>query len=122
MTDTIIQAATERKRPKRIQRRRVKGWKMPPNTVGVTRPGKFGNPFSVKQIEQSGYRDGAAMAVWAFREWLNGNPDWVAGGNLHARQRILNDIRELRGCDLACWCKEDAPCHADVLLELANKP
>lgn len=27
----------------------------------------------------------------------------------------------LRGKDLVCWCKECDPCHADVLLELANK-
>ena len=28
--------------------------------------------------------------------------------------------RELSGRDLACWCPVDQPCHADVLLELAN--
>jgi len=36
------------KMPKRIQRRRTKGWKMPENTVCVTRPGMFGNPFKTK--------------------------------------------------------------------------
>lgn len=30
--------------------------------------------------------------------------------------------RELAGCDLACWCPLDQPCHADVLLEIANSP
>ncbi len=30
------------------------------------------------------------------------------------------DFTELRGKDLACWCKPDQPCHADVLLEIAN--
>jgi hypothetical protein len=28
--------------------------------------------------------------------------------------------RDLAGYDLACWCPLDQPCHADVLLELAN--
>jgi hypothetical protein len=28
--------------------------------------------------------------------------------------------RELRGRDLACWCSLDGPCHADVLLKVAN--
>ncbi len=28
--------------------------------------------------------------------------------------------RELAGRDLACWCPLDGPCHADVLLEVAN--
>ncbi len=29
--------------------------------------------------------------------------------------------RELRGCDLACYCPLDEPCHADVLLAVANE-
>lgn len=34
----------------------------------------------------------------------------------------LDDIRtHLRGRDLACWCKPGEPCHADVLLEIANR-
>lgn len=109
--------------PIRIQRKRTAGWRMPPDTLSVTRPGPYGNPFTAKQAEEAGYRDGPAMAVWAFREWLNGNPDFVSGENMHARQRILNDLTtELRGRNLACWCKEDAEhCHASVLLELANR-
>jgi hypothetical protein len=106
----------------RIQRKRTKGWRMPPNTVSVCRPGPYGNPFKSKDAEEAGYEDGPKMAVWAFREWLNGNPDFVAGENLHARQRILNDLPELRGFNLACFCALDKPCHADVLIELANAP
>lgn len=34
--------------------------------------------------------------------------------------RSAADIAELRGKNLACWCPLDQPCHADVLLELAN--
>lgn len=30
------------------------------------------------------------------------------------------DIAELRGKDLACFCPLDKPCHADVLIEIAN--
>jgi hypothetical protein len=29
--------------------------------------------------------------------------------------------RELGGRDLVCWCPIDQPCHADVLLEIANQ-
>jgi hypothetical protein len=29
-------------------------------------------------------------------------------------------VSELRGKNLACWCKSNASCHADVLLYLAN--
>jgi hypothetical protein len=32
---------------------------------------------------------------------------------------LINDIHELRGKDLVCWCKPD-PCHGDLLLRLAN--
>jgi hypothetical protein len=35
--------------------------------------------------------------------------------------RIARDIRQLRGKNLACWCKPGQPCHADILLELANR-
>lgn len=38
-----------------------------------------------------------------------------------ARELILSSMGELRGKGLACWCKEDEPCHADVLLEIANQ-
>lgn len=37
------------------------------------------------------------------------------------RLPIANRLTELRGKNLACWCALDAPCHADVLLELANQ-
>lgn len=42
--------------PERIQRKRVKGWKMPPNTVSVTRPGRYGNPYTAKQAREAGYK------------------------------------------------------------------
>jgi hypothetical protein len=31
-------------------------------------------------------------------------------------------MKDLRGLNLACWCALDHPCHADVLLEIANGP
>ena len=68
--------------PKRVQLSRSKGWRMPPNTISVARPGGWGNPFRV-------VRDSA--------------------------------IEELRGKNLACFCPLDQPCHADVLIEIANR-
>ncbi|KMS57958.1 hypothetical protein V473_07255 [Sphingobium cupriresistens LL01] len=38
------------------------------------------------------------------------------------RSVILAEIANLRGKNLACWCPLDQPCHADVLLEIANAP
>lgn len=92
--------------PERIQRKRTKGWKMPANTVSVTRPGHYGNYAAVR----AGYTEGE-RAVWYFRNWL----ETEASSTFKALA-----VTELRGKNLACWCALDKPCHADVLLELAN--
>lgn len=94
--------------PKRIQLSRRKDRRMPPNSVSVARPGKWGNPFRVGDF---GIPDQAA-AVERYREWLDGR---VVGPERPA------SFEELRGKNLACWCKPGSPCHADVLLELANE-
>lgn len=96
--------------PRRIQRKRIKGWRMPPNTVSVCRPGKWGNPTATA--------DG-------YRFWLAGlNPCWTARETLDQTESrrlwILEHVHELRGKNVACWCRLDEACHGDVLLELAN--
>lgn len=88
--------------PVRIQRKRTRGWKMPPNTVYVGRPSKWGNPV---------VHPCSKVAADQFRKICKALPP------LRAQIR-----RELRGKNLACWCPLDQPCHADVLLELANSP
>lgn len=116
--------------PERVQRRRTKGWKMPPNTVSVTRPGVFGNPFTVAHALESGYVTGEAAArtfvVECFDDWLAGGRhgrDWWQGPESDKRRaEILRRLPELRGKDLACWCPAGSPCHADILLRLANAP
>jgi len=100
--------------PVRLQRRRTKGYRLPPNAIYVGRPGPWGNPFVV---DSEGVLLDRAAAVVLFRQWVN------VGGE-RQRERIRSG---LRGHDLVCWCPlEDAngqpvPCHADVLLELANR-
>lgn len=96
--------------PERIQLRRAKGWKMPPNTVSVARPGAWGNHARIGYNDPGfGFVRTNGDAVVAYRMFLERNPIAVE----EAR-------RELRGKNLACWCKPGEPCHADVLLELAN--
>jgi len=93
--------------PVRIQRRRTKGWQMPANTVSVTRPSVFGNPFT---------EGGPEQRVVMYREWLRGS-----GRMDRPLQKLLYNLPALRGKDLACFCPLGQVCHADVLLELANR-
>jgi hypothetical protein len=100
-------------RPHRVQRRRTRGWKMPPNTVSVTRPGPWGNPYSV------GPNLTPHDAVEHFRLWVN-RTIRLPHGDYYGYPTAQRIKRALRGKNLACWCELDQPCHADVLLEIAN--
>lgn len=103
----------------RIQRKRVKGWTMPENTIYVGRqnrkPGTgFGNPFN--WLEYGGWTDAERkrLAKRDFRSWLDGKFVDVFP---EQRQWILDHEHELSGNNVACWCGLDEPCHADVYLE-----
>jgi hypothetical protein len=114
--------------PHRVQLSRKKGWRMPPNTVSVARPGKWGNPFKVSECREAGFvgsdEDIAARCVEAFRVWIDTpywRTNWQGEESEKARSALLSGLTDLRGKNLACWCTLDAPCHADVLLEIANR-
>ncbi|WP_419900722.1 DUF4326 domain-containing protein [Roseomonas sp. USHLN139] len=93
-------------RPQRVQLRRLKGWRMPANTVKVCRPGPWGNPFKIGV-------DAVHSAAFAKELYA----DWIMRPTQDTlRQRLPT----LRGKNLACWCRLDQPCHADVLLLMAN--
>lgn len=100
--------------PMRVQLSRAKGWRMPPNTVKVDRTTKWGNPFVPgKSSAYSGGRpvQDVRHAFVLYRAVAPENAALVAAAQA-----------ELRGKNLACWCKPDESCHADVLLDLANRP
>jgi hypothetical protein len=118
--------------PVRIQRKRTKGWRMPEGAVYVGRGTAYGNPFRIYEhckgsdwgVEDTGRfflpyghgwtRIGAARAaVNLYRQELDAA---YPEGSTAREILALN----LRGRDLACWCPLDQPCHADVLLEVAN--
>jgi len=103
-----------RQASKRIQRKRTKGWRMPEGAVYVGRPSKWGNTWKVgSTIDGSqgcrGLYVDAPLAVDLFRTWV------LQDEFFRALVRT-----ELAGKDLACWCPLGWPCHADVLLEIAN--
>ncbi len=90
--------------PKRIQMTRQKPWRKDhPDAVIVARPSKWGNPFkvgdpNVPDVEVATQKFGA-----------------------HCTEIEPQELAELAGKDLACWCPLDQPCHADVLLRWANQ-
>jgi hypothetical protein len=90
--------------PQRYQRSRRKGARLPPGTIVVTRPTKWGNPHPLAL--------GREEAVRRYREDLLAGRLVITVGDV---------VRELEGRDLACYCPHDQPCHADVLLEVANR-
>ena len=113
--------------PKRIQLRRTKGWRKPEGAIVVSRPSKWGNPFTVKSCMEEGFAadigSARSLVVSCYRSWLtegDQSPWWFEAGRAKFDHITGPDLRCLAGHDLACWCPLDQPCHADVLLELAN--
>jgi hypothetical protein len=86
---------------------------MPINTVKVDRTTKWGNPFRIGDIHpKCGHPMRLDDTVELFRERIGRGPPFD-----------IDQIRaELRGRNLGCWCPPGQPCHADVLLRVANSP
>ena len=94
---------------------------MPEGAVYVGRPTKWGNRWTPDKYWEAGYWGSVSVAIQhcveAYRAWLLGESHWAHSVPLDP----MPDLSELRGKDLACWCPLDQPCHADVLLEIANR-
>lgn len=103
--------------PQRIQRKRTKGWKIPANTIVVSRGTKWGNPCVVNPRVRPGSGAAYAPNVSSHREAVDFYREY-----LHECPDLIKAIPDLRGKNLACFCALDQPCHADILLELANAP
>lgn len=123
-------------KPVRIQLSRRKGFNLQRRSreingldaVVVTRPGDYGNPFVIGEDPPAWTRisnpvslarlcpgkvETAEQAVALFR--------LVLLDSLLKYDATVDNLLKLRGKNLACWCKPGEPCHADVLLELANR-
>lgn len=100
--------------PQGFQIKRTAGWRMPPNSVRVSRPSKFDNPFAVGKAARSEFgstvtAQNRGEAVEFYRRWLR-----------YQRHLIEAARVELAGKDLGCWCPVDGqPCHRNVLLRVA---
>ncbi|WP_146081034.1 DUF4326 domain-containing protein [Pseudoclavibacter sp. AY1H1] len=110
--------------PKRIQRKRTKGWRMPEGAVYVGRGSRWGNPFRIAE-------HGRERAIQWFANWLSNTVDEQGrycdgrtdyeGAESSTRPTVAEIRLELAGKDLACWCPLGQLCHADVLLRIANR-
>lgn len=133
--------------PHRVQLSRAKGWRMPANTVKVDRSTRWGNPYRVGDIIADPVNHHNAIAAPALHSMSTGTPLPILGRFLRTGfggvtyVQVVREIADaadavalfrrlcefegynltpLRGKNLACWCPLDQPCHADVLLRLAN--
>lgn len=114
----------------RVHRKRTKGWNMPANTVYVGRPTKFGNPFRLADGWIECYSvNRNILNPWIMWSISNGfelsdivelYELWLTGEVKASYLPKVPDISVLKGKNLACFCSLDKPCHADVLLKLAN--
>lgn len=124
--------------PIRVQRQRTKGWRMPENTVYVGRGTKWGNPWKVGHLFSLTSGDPAKIDSQLrapIEEYMGGpiSPEtavelyrlilpWRTSDASTAVRNLPFEsaVKELAGKNLACWCPLAQPCHADVLLEVAN--
>lgn len=128
-TSSCVRIVTplQQTKPGRLQRSRRKGSRLVSpagrKVIYVGRPTKWGNPFTVEYLIKMGYprEDAQQSACDLFCYCLFGDAWPVKAKDKKAMARMKRDIEELRGHDLACWCPLDEPCHADALLEFANR-
>jgi hypothetical protein len=120
----------------RVQRKRTKGYKLPKNTKCVNRGTKWGNP--IKLIGDMIYINAKYRrtildpwvyynvgdiddVIYLYKKLWDGtkfqNPDLQYWADLFSEL----DLKEIEGKNLACFCSLSAPCHADVLIELAKR-
>jgi hypothetical protein len=115
--------------PPRVQRKRALGFRLPADAVNVCRPTIWGNPFIAPDPADAvaAYRR-LILPQGATQSFEIGPGKLSFAANAHPRTLhwnfpayVAENIHKLRGRRLACYCALDAPCHADVLLEIANK-
>jgi len=118
---------------KRVQRKRTKGYKLPPNTKYVGRPTKWGNPFKldpegyimIKNINKNiidTYIYWSATSGFEIEDICFLYKKWILGELEYNILPKPPDINELIGYDnLSCFCPLSKPCHADVLIEILNE-
>lgn len=116
-------------RPERLQLSRRAGFDLQATSRAlnglpakpIARPGRWGNPFTIEDTAKRYGLDreaAQAKAVELCGQWLSGTLEpALSPGTPPSRAAIRT---ELGGHNLACWCKPGTPCHAEILIALAN--
>ena len=103
--------------PDEFKENASRGWVKPEGVRVVDRTTIFGNQY---KVGEPGVPDQATAVRLYERDLLAGNLRGYRRPNVVITVEMVQD--ELRGFDLACFCKLDGePCHADVLLAVANQ-
>lgn len=104
--------------PVRVQLSRAKGWRIPSNTIKVDRTTPYGNVVAVGAEARVEGVDGRMYAVIVTPAIAVAIHRDIVTTKL---EQDPDHLSALRGKNLGCWCPLDQPCHADALLELANR-
>lgn len=110
MADKPIRLRLSRKKGFNLQKHSLDQNGLP--AVNVARPSRWGNPHRVGDhpgCDRRRKKHTAESAVAEFERY-----------ECRGVERGVKIVRELAGKNLACWCPLDSPCHADVLLRIAN--
>ena len=98
---------------------------MPADTIYVGRGSAWGNPFIVMGIDDeyfitsgAGRNSELMTRAQAQQGACDLYRDYITRLSPKVRATLL---LALKGKNLACWCPLDQPCHADILLEVANQ-
>lgn len=110
--------------PARFQRSRKAGYRLPPEVVYVGRPTIWGNPYPPGTFAfcvPDEIIDVAGLAIGSDQPVTTAESVAIYAAYVKLHKRSLH-LDTLRGRDLCCWCRSGDPCHADVLLTIANAP
>ena len=78
--------------------------------VDITRPSKWGNPYSHLNFSLAEYKvDTPEDAVKFFEEYLINNDE------------LMNSLHELKYKVLGCVCSKNAPCHGKILKKYVDR-
>lgn len=91
--------------PRRFRLSRKRGARKPAGAVVVARPSKWGNPHKIGRLTRNQAIDAYKRGVYAGRLAFT----------------VADVRRELKGRDIACWCKLEDACHGDLLMAIANR-